>query len=271
MNGSILWSKPQIANSIVSGEQQTLDDSRIQDPNANNHGSEVRVSTDGKGTTNKPDRQEEFYNSLPRNKKGEIDENRMSAEQKIRYAQIEFGEDLDLVKDYITEQSKALSEKIAKLTNKTGKSVAEYKELAALQEDKKVFVDYLNEQRQQQEQAMPRRTVEEAAAEREERRAAEKEQREQAIREKEEREGIPDFLQDTPEDARLRGFRLRTGERIDRQEPIEVSRYNTTRRKFTNDTGAVEEGRPTVKRTIIDNAQTRLQPSHRGGRDVLTV
>jgi putative uncharacterized protein (fragment) len=317
LNGSILWSKPQIANSIVSGEQQTLDDSRIQDPNANNHGSEVRVSTDGKGTTknrntqntvlnNKPEltsigsdgyltetrdgqsdlvptqeansdsqgkgttnnlnEQEEFYNSLPRNKKGEVDESRMNAEQKIRYAQAEFGQNADLVRDYIAEQSKALSEKISRLTNKTGKSVAEYKELAALQEDKKVFVDYLNEQRQQQEQAMPRRTVEEAAAKREESRREEQAQRGQMVREKEEREGVPDFLQDTPENARLRGFRLRTGERIDRQEPIEVSKYNTARRKFTNDTGAVEEGRPTVKRTIIDNAQTRLQPSHRGGR-----
>ena len=200
LNGSILWSKPQIANSIVSGEQQTLDDSRIQDPNANNHGSEVRVSTDSKGitknrntqntvlnnkpeltsigsdvyltethegqsdlvptqkansdlqykgTTNKPDIQEEFYNSLPKNKKGEIDESLMSAEQKIRYAQAEFGEDEELVKEYISEQSKALSEKIAKLTNKTGKSVAEFKELAALKRDKITFVEYLNEQRQQ--------------------------------------------------------------------------------------------------------------------------
>lgn len=244
LNGSILWSKPQIANSIVSGEQQTLDDSRIQDPNANNHGSEVRVSTDDKGTTNNLNEQEEFYNSLPRNKKGEIDESQMSAEQKIGYAQAEFGQRTDLVRDYVAEQSKALSEKIAKLTNKTGKSVAEYKELAAMQEDKNVFVEYLNEQRQQQEQATPRRTVEEAAAEREERRAAEKEQREQAIREKEERDGVPDFMQDTPEDARLRGFRLRTGERIDRQEPIETGKYNTARRKFTNDTGAVEGGRP---------------------------
>lgn len=317
LNGSILWSKPQIANSIVSGEQQTLDDSRIQDPNANNHGSEVRVSTDGKGTTknrntqntvlnNKPEltsigsegyltetrdgqsdlvptqeansdsqgkgttnnlnEQEEFYNSLPRNKKGEVDENLMSAEQKIRYAQIEFGEDLDLVKDYITEQSKALSEKIAKLTNKTGKSVAEYKELAALKADKNVFVDYLHSLRDMQEDSMPRQTVEEAAAKREESRREEQAQREQMVREKEEREGVPDFLQDTPEDARLRGFRLRTGERINRQSPIEIGKYNTARRKFTNDTGAVEGGRPTVKRTIIDNAQTKLQPSHRGGR-----
>lgn len=317
LNGSILWSKPQIANSIVSGEQQTLDDSRIQDPNANNHGSEVRVSTDskgitknrntqntvlnnkpeltsigsdgyltetrdeqsdlvptqeansdsqGKGTTNNLNEQEEFYNSLPRNKKGEIDESRMNAEQKIRYAQAEFGQNADLVRDYITEQSKALSEKIAKLTNKTGKSVAEYKELAALKADKNVFVDYLHSLRDMQEDSMPRQTVEEAAAKREESRREEQAQRGQMVREKEEREGVPDFLQDTPENARLRGFRLRTGERIDRQEPIEVSKYNTARRKFTNDTGAVEEGRPTVKRTIIDNAQTRLQPSHRGGR-----
>ena len=262
----VVWSASEVQRGSKSATPNTL---RSQDE-ADNQGDPNRTVSDttsnDKGTTNNSNEQEEFYNSLPRKKNGEIDESQMSAEQKIRYAQAEFGQRADLVKDYVAEQSKALSEKIAKLANKTGKSIAEYKELAVMQEDKNVFVEYLNEQRQQQEQATPRRTVEEAAAEREERRAAEKEQREQAIREKEEREGVPDFLQDTPENARLRGFRLRTGERIDRQEPITLDRYNTARRKFTNDTGAVEGGRPTVKRTIIDNAQTKLQPSHRGGR-----
>ena len=261
-NGIVIYNKPEltsIGSDVYLTETHEGQSDLVPTQKAN---SDLQY----KGTTNKPDIQEEFYNSLPKNKKGEIDENRMSAEQKIRYAQIEFGEDLDLVKDYITEQSKALSEKIAKLTNKTGKSVAEYKELAALKADKNVFVDYLHSLRDRQEDSMPRQTVEEAAAKREESRREEQAQREQMVREKEEREGVPDFLQDTPEDARLRGFRLRTGERIDRQEPIEVSKYNTARRKFTNDTGAVEEGRPIVKRTIIDNAQTRLQPSHRGGR-----
>ncbi len=261
-NGIVIYNKPEltsIGSDVYLTETHEGQSDLVPTQEANS-------DSQDKGTTNNLNEQEEFYNSLPRNKRGEVDESQMSAEQKIGYAQAEFGQRADLVRDYVAEQSKALSEKIAKLTNKTGKSVAEYKELAAMQEDKNVFVEYLNEQRQQQEQAMPRRTVEEAAAEREERRAAEKEQREQAIREKEERDGVPDFMQDTPEDARLRGFRLRTGERIDRQEPIETGKYNTARRKFTNDTGAVEGGRPTVKRTIIDNAQTKLQPSHRGGR-----
>ena len=261
-NGVVIYNKPELASIGSDGYlTETRDGQSDLVPTQ-----EANSDSQGKGTTNNLNEQEEFYNSLPRNKKGEVDESRMNAEQKIRYAQAEFGQNADLVRDYIAEQSKALSEKISRLTNKTGKSVAEYKELAALQEDKKVFVDYLNEQRQQQEQAMPRRTVEEAAAKREESRREEQAQREQMVREKEEREGVPDFLQDTPENARLRGFRLRTGERIDRQEPITLDRYNTARRKFTNDTGAVEGGRPTVKRTIIDNAQTKLQPSHRGGR-----
>ena len=239
-NGIVIYNKPEltsIGSDVYLTETHEGQSDLVPTQKAN---SDLQY----KGTTNNLNEQEEFYNSLPRNKKGEIDESQMSAEQKIGYAQAEFGQRTDLVRDYVAEQSKALSEKIAKLTNKTGKSVAEYKELAAMQEDKNVFVEYLNEQRQQQEQATPRRTVEEAAAEREERRAAEKEQREQAIREKEERDGVPDFMQDTPEDARLRGFRLRTGERIDRQEPIETGKYNTARRKFTNDTGAVEGGRP---------------------------
>ena len=261
-NGIVIYNKPELTSIGSDGYLTETHEGQSDLVPTQKANSDLQY----KGTINNLNEQGEFYNSLPRNKKGEIDESQMSAEQKIMYAQIEFGQRADLVRDYVAEQSKALGEKIAKLTNKTGKSVAEYKELAAMQEDKNVFVEYLNEQRQQQEQATPRRMVEEAAAEREERRAAEKEQREQAIREKEEREGVPDFMQDTPEDARLRGFRLRTGERIDRQEPIEVSKYNTARRKFTNDTGAVEGGRPTVKRTIIDNAQTKLQPSHRGGR-----
>ena len=261
-NGIVIYNKPEltsIGSDVYLTETHEGQSDLVPTQKAN---SDLQY----KGTINNLNEQGEFYNSLPRNKKGEVDENQMSAEQKIMYAQIEFGEDLDLVKDYITEQSKTLSEKIAKLTNKTGKSVAEYKELAALKADKNVFVDYLHSLRDMQEDSMPRQTVEEAAAKREESRREEQAQREQMVREKEEREGVPDFLQDTPENARLRGFRLRTGERIDRQEPITLDRYNTARRKFTNDTGAVESGRPTVKRTIIDNAQTKLQPSHRGGR-----
>ena len=258
-NGIVIYNKPEltsIGSDVYLTETHEGQSDLVPTQKAN---SDLQY----KGTINNLNEQGEFYNSLPRNKKGEVDENQMSAEQKIRYAQAEFGEDEELVKEYISEQSKALSDKIAKLANKSGKSVAEFKELAALKRDKITFVEYLNEQRQQ---AAPRQTVEEAAAEREATRREEQAQYEQMVREREEREGVPDFLQDTPEDARLRGFRLRTGERIDRQEPIEVSKYNTARRKFTNDTGAVEEGRPTVKRTIIDNAETKLQPSHRGGR-----
>ena len=159
----VVWSASEVQRRLKSATPDTL---RSQDE-ADNQGDSNRTVSDttsnGKGTTNNLNEQEEFYNSLPRNKKGEVDESQMSAEQKIMYAQIEFGQRADLVRDYVAEQSKALSEKIAKLTNKTGKSVAEYKELAAMQEDKNVFVEYLSEQRQQQEQATPRRTVEEAA------------------------------------------------------------------------------------------------------------
>ena len=159
----VVWSASEVQRRLKSATPDTL---RSQDE-ADNQGDPNRTVSDttstDKGTTNNSNRQEEFYNSLPRNKKGEVDESQMSAEQKIGYAQAEFGQRADLVRDYVAEQSKALSEKIAKLTNKTGKSVAEYKELAAMQEDKNVFVEYLSEQRQQQEQATPRRTVEEAA------------------------------------------------------------------------------------------------------------
>jgi len=167
-NGIVIYNKPEltsIGSDVYLTETHEGQSDLVPTQEANS-------DSQDKGTTNNLNEQEEFYNSLPRNKRGEVDESQMSAEQKIGYAQAEFGQRADLVRDYVAEQSKALSEKIAKLTNKTGKSVAEYKELAAMQEDKNVFVEYLNEQRQQQEQAMPRRTVEEAAAWRVGRRAA---------------------------------------------------------------------------------------------------
>ena len=174
-NGIVIYNKPEltsIGSDVYLTETHEGQSDLVPTQKAN---SDLQY----KGTTNNLNEQGEFYNSLPRNKKGEIDENLMSAEQKIRYARAEFGQRADLVRDYVAEQSKALSEKIVELTNKAGKSVAEYKELAALQQDRDVFVDYLNEW-QQQEQAMLRHTIEEAAADREEHNAEEKEQQEQS-------------------------------------------------------------------------------------------
>ena len=159
----VVWSASEVQRGSKSATPNTLQSQDEADNQGDSNRTVSDTTSNGKGTTNNLNEQEEFYNSLPRNKKGEVDESQMSAEQKIGYAQAEFGQRTDLVRDYVAEQSKALSEKIAKLTNKTGKSVAEYKELAAMQEDKNVFVEYLSEQRQQQEQATPRRTVEEAA------------------------------------------------------------------------------------------------------------
>ena len=174
-NGIVIYNKPEltsIGSDVYLTETHEGQSDIVPTQKAN---SDLQY----KGTINNLNEQGEFYNSLPRNKKGEVDENQMSAEQKIMYAQIEFGQRADLVRDYVAEQSKALSEKIAKLTNKAGKSVAEYKELAALQQDRDVFADYLNEW-QQQEQAMLRHTIEEAAADSEEHNAEEKEQQEQS-------------------------------------------------------------------------------------------
>ncbi|GHT33111.1 hypothetical protein FACS189434_06470 [Bacteroidia bacterium] len=79
-----------------------------------------------------------FYEGLPVDNKGRIDEALMSAEQKIRYAQYELG-DQQQVAEYIADQQAALDAAIDKLNKKQGKTVAERKELINLQAQKAVF------------------------------------------------------------------------------------------------------------------------------------
>ena len=83
---------------------------------------------------------------------------------------------------------------------------------------------------------------------------------ENALREEAERierealNGVPDMVDDTPQDARARGYRRVSGHKIDRQEPVQGLQGKEVAVRFSDD--AIANGRVAV----ID--ATQLQPSH---------
>lgn len=80
-------------------------------------------------------------------------------------------------------------------------------------------------------------------------------EREEAERiEREALNGVPDMVDDTPQDARARGYRRVSGHKINRQEPLQAVLGKEVAVRFSDD--AIANGRVAV----IDAAQ--LQPSH---------
>lgn len=112
-------------------------------------------------------------------------------------------------------------------------------------------------------EAERRRQAEEAASLRkaeEERLRAEREEAERI--EREALNGVPDIVDDTPKDARARGYRRVSGHKIDRQEPLQALRGKEVSVKFSDNTI------PVGHVAVIDASQ--LQPSHlRGERNPL--
>ena len=107
-------------------------------------------------------------------------------------------------------------------------------------------------------EAERRRQAEEAAAQRraeEERMRAEREEAERM--EREALNGVPDIVDDTPQNARARGYRRVNGHKIDRQEPVKAVKGKSVEVKFSDN--AIQGGRVAV----IDAGQ--LQPSHLRG------
>lgn len=100
-----------------------------------------------------------------------------------------------------------------------------------------------------------RRIADEAAALRkaeEEKLRAEREEAERI--EREALNGVPDMVDDKPQDARARGYRRMNGHKIDRQEPVQALQGKEVSVKFSDD--AIVGGRVAV----ID--VNLLQPSH---------
>lgn len=109
--------------------------------------------------------------------------------------------------------------------------------------------------RKQEAEAERRRMADEAAALRkaeEEKRRAEREEAERI--EREALNGVPDMVDDKPQDARARGYRRMNGHKIDRQEPVQALQGKDVSVKFSDD--VLVGGHAAV----ID--ANRLQPSH---------
>lgn len=82
-------------------------------------------------------------------------------------------------------------------------------------------------------------------------------QEEEARKQREALNGVPDYVQDTPTEARARGYRRVNGEKIDRQEPISTPMGKEIEVKFS------DNEKPKGRVAVIDSAQ--LQPSHLNG------
>ena len=110
------------------------------------------------------------------------------------------------------------------------------------------------------------RTIAETPQRRRQAIEAERRQEEQERAEREEAErirrealnGVPDFIEDRPQDARARGYRRVNGNRVDRQEPIQARRGGEVQVKFD------DNNIPTGHTALIEASQ--LQPSHTDGR-----
>lgn len=118
------------------------------------------------------------------------------------------------------------------------------------------------------ETSQRRRQAIEAERRQEEKEAARlrgiQEEQERAEREEAERirrealNGVPDFIEDRPQDARARGYRRVNGNRVDRQQPIQARRGGEVQVKFD------DNNIPAGHAALIEASQ--LQPSHTDGR-----
>jgi N12 class adenine-specific DNA methylase len=70
--------------------------------------------------------------------------------------------------------------------------------------------------------------------------------------------GVPDVIDDTPQEARARGYRRVNGHKVERQEPVAHSTGREVEVKFSND--------KTVKGRAVLIEADELQPSHQGGQ-----
>ena len=172
------------------------------------------------------------------------------------------------VADAMVADKESELKKIEKAKPKGGISIAEK---IAAERERKAAVDAARQQveiwkkiagtanrRKQAVEAERRRAADEAAALRraeEERLRAERKEAERI--EREALNGVPDIVDDTPKDARARGYRRVNGHKIDRQEPIPASQGKEIAVKFSDNTI------PSGHIAVIDASM--LQPSHIAG------
>ena len=169
------------------------------------------------------------------------------------------------VADGMVADKEAALKKLEKAKSKGGATIAEK---IAAEKERKAAIDAAQQEvniwkkiagtanrRRMDAEAERRRIADEAAALRkaeEEKLRAEREEAERI--EREALNGVPDMVDDTPQDARARGYRRVSGHKIDRQEPVQGLQGKEVSVRFSDD--AIANGRVAV----ID--ATQLQPSH---------
>lgn len=178
--------------------------------------------------------------------------------------QTEGDEDKTVADGMVADKEEALK-KLEKAKSKGGNSIAEK---IASEKERKAAIDAAKQEllvwqkiagtakrRKMEADDERRRIADEAAALRkaeEEKLRAEREEAERI--EREALNGVPDMVDDKPQDARARGYRRMNGHKIDRQEPVQALQGKEVSVKFSDD--AIVGGRVAV----ID--ANLLQPSH---------
>lgn len=172
------------------------------------------------------------------------------------------------VADSMVADKEAELKKVEKAKPKGGTTIAE--KIAAERERKNVVeqakanlalwqkIAQTSQRRRQAAIAEQSRQAAEAARLRREQEEQERAAREEAERiRRETLNGVPDFVDDTPQDARARGYRRVNGEKVDRQQSIPARQGNEVQVKFD------DKNIPTGHVALIEANQ--LQPSHLNG------
>lgn len=174
----------------------------------------------------------------------------------------------EVANDMVADKEAALK-KLEKQKPKSGTTPAE--KIAARLEQKRIIEQAQADLNQWQKIAQTSQRRRQAAMAEQSRQAAEaarlrreQEEQERAAREEAERirrealNGVPDFVDDTPQDARARGYRRVNGNKVDRQAPLATRQGKEVQVKFD------DKNIPTGHVALIEAGQ--LQPSHMGGQ-----
>lgn len=174
----------------------------------------------------------------------------------------------EVANDMVADKEAALK-KLEKQKPKSGTTPAE--KIAARLEQKRIVeqakadlnqwqkIAQTSQRRKQAALAEQSRKAEEAARLRREQEEQERAAREEAERiRREALNGVPDFVDDTPQDARARGYRRVNGEKVDRQPSVPARQGREVQVKFD------DKNIPTGHVALIEASQ--LQPSHINGR-----
>lgn len=172
------------------------------------------------------------------------------------------------VADSMVADKEAELKKVEKSKPKGGTTIAE--KIAAERERKNAVeqakanlalwqkIAQTSQRRRQAALAEQSRQAEEAARLRREQEEKERAEREEAERiRREALNGVPDIIDDTPQDARARGYRRVNGEKVDRQPSVPARQGREVQVKFD------DKNIPTGHVALIEASQ--LQPSHLNG------